>query len=133
MMLEIVDGYSRDFKVKFGGDKSKVMVINGDETDRDREWNFGEVKIGRTKENKYLGCMLSEDGCARAKGGKVAKAMQWWGRLSSVAKYRANLYINTLKTKFVIMKAPRLAASCLRSYYILGVEFALVAGDQEEQ
>ncbi|KAF2363654.1 Reverse transcriptase domain [Trinorchestia longiramus] len=34
MMLEIVDGYSRDFKVKFGGDKSKVMVINGDETDR---------------------------------------------------------------------------------------------------
>ncbi|KAF2343685.1 hypothetical protein FHG87_025559, partial [Trinorchestia longiramus] len=23
MMLEIVDGYSRDFKVKFGGDKSK--------------------------------------------------------------------------------------------------------------
>ncbi|KAF2344413.1 hypothetical protein FHG87_024831 [Trinorchestia longiramus] len=35
MMLEIVNGYSTDFKVKFGGDKSKVMVINGDETDRD--------------------------------------------------------------------------------------------------
>ncbi|KAF2346225.1 Reverse transcriptase domain [Trinorchestia longiramus] len=35
-MLEIVDGYSKDFKVKFGGDKSKVMVINGDETDKDR-------------------------------------------------------------------------------------------------
>ncbi|KAF2356260.1 hypothetical protein FHG87_012988 [Trinorchestia longiramus] len=67
MILEIVDGYSRDFKVKFGGDKSKVMVINGGETDRDREWNIGEVKIGRTKEYKYLGCMLSEDGCARAK------------------------------------------------------------------
>ncbi|KAF2350399.1 hypothetical protein FHG87_018844 [Trinorchestia longiramus] len=92
MMLEIVDGYSRDFKVKFGGDKSKVMVINGDETDRDREWNIGEVKIGRTKEYKYLGCMLSEDECARAKGEKVVKAMQWWGRLSSVAKYRANKY-----------------------------------------
>ncbi|KAF2352558.1 hypothetical protein FHG87_016684 [Trinorchestia longiramus] len=73
MMLEIVDGYSRDFKVKFGGDKSKVMVINGDETDRDREWNIGEVKIDRTKEYKYLGCMLSEDGCARAKGEKVRR------------------------------------------------------------
>ncbi|KAF2352894.1 hypothetical protein FHG87_016348 [Trinorchestia longiramus] len=24
MMLEIVDGYSRDFKVKFGGDKIKI-------------------------------------------------------------------------------------------------------------
>ncbi|KAF2344629.1 hypothetical protein FHG87_024613 [Trinorchestia longiramus] len=71
MMLEIVDGYSRDFKMKFGGDKSKVMVINGDETDRDSEWNIGEVKIGRTEEYKYLGCMLSEDGCARAKGEKV--------------------------------------------------------------
>ncbi|KAF2356773.1 hypothetical protein FHG87_012471 [Trinorchestia longiramus] len=65
MMLEIVDGYSKDFKVKFGGDKSKVMVINWDETDRDGEWNIGEVKISRTKEYKYLGCMLSEDGCAR--------------------------------------------------------------------
>ncbi|KAF2351652.1 hypothetical protein FHG87_017591, partial [Trinorchestia longiramus] len=28
-MLEIVVGYSTDFKVKFGGDISKVMVING--------------------------------------------------------------------------------------------------------
>ncbi|KAF2349287.1 hypothetical protein FHG87_019959 [Trinorchestia longiramus] len=36
--------------------------------------------------------MLSEDGCARAKGEKVVKAMQWWERLSSVAKYRANKY-----------------------------------------
>ncbi|KAF2357451.1 hypothetical protein FHG87_011794 [Trinorchestia longiramus] len=89
-MLKIVDGYSRDFKVKFEGDKSKVMVINGDETDRGREWNIGEVKIGRTKEYKYLGCMLSEDECARAKGKKVVKAMQ--GRLNSVAKYRANKY-----------------------------------------
>ncbi|KAF2351965.1 hypothetical protein FHG87_017282 [Trinorchestia longiramus] len=91
-MLEIVDEYSRDFKVKFGGDKSKVMVINGDETDRDREWNIGEVKIGRTKEYKYQGCMLSEDGCAGTKGEKVVKSMQWWGRLRSVAKYRANKY-----------------------------------------
>ncbi|KAF2360092.1 Reverse transcriptase domain [Trinorchestia longiramus] len=47
-MLEIVNGYSRDFKVKFGGDKSKVMVINGDETDRAREWNIGEVKFSAT-------------------------------------------------------------------------------------
>ncbi|KAF2353780.1 Reverse transcriptase domain [Trinorchestia longiramus] len=92
MILEIVDGYSRDFKVKFGRDKSKVIVINGDETDKDREWNIREVKIGRTKEYKYLGCMLSEDGCARAKGEKVVKAMQLWGRLSSVAKYRVNKY-----------------------------------------
>ncbi|KAF2364674.1 Reverse transcriptase domain [Trinorchestia longiramus] len=76
-LLKIVDGYSRDFKVKFGGDRSKVMGINFDETDKDRE---------------YLGCMLNEDGCAGAKDEKVVKAMQWWGRLSSVAKYRANKY-----------------------------------------
>ncbi|KAF2354590.1 hypothetical protein FHG87_014654 [Trinorchestia longiramus] len=92
MMLEVVDGYSRDFTVKFGGDKSKVVGINGDETDRDREWNIREVKIGRTKEYKYLECMLSEDRCARAKGEKVVKAMQCWGRLSIVAKYRTIKY-----------------------------------------
>ncbi|KAF2346770.1 hypothetical protein FHG87_022474 [Trinorchestia longiramus] len=45
-----------------------------------------------TKKYKCLGCMLSEDRCARAKGEKVVKAMQWWGRLSSVVKYRANKY-----------------------------------------
>ncbi|KAF2343363.1 hypothetical protein FHG87_025881 [Trinorchestia longiramus] len=56
------------------------------------EWNIGEVKIDKTKEYKYLGCMLNEHGCARAKGEKVVKAIQWWGRLSSVAKYRANKY-----------------------------------------
>ncbi|KAF2363928.1 Reverse transcriptase domain [Trinorchestia longiramus] len=77
MVMEIVNGYSRDFNGKFGGDKSKVMVIDDDEVDRDKEWNIGEVKIGRTKVYKYLGCMLSEDGCARAKGEKVVKAMQW--------------------------------------------------------
>ncbi|KAF2353904.1 Reverse transcriptase domain [Trinorchestia longiramus] len=67
-MLEIVDD-TVDFKVKFGGDKSKIMVINGDETE------IGEVKIVGIKEYKYLGCMLSEDGCAKAKGEKVVKAM----------------------------------------------------------
>ncbi|KAF2349183.1 hypothetical protein FHG87_020060 [Trinorchestia longiramus] len=94
MVTVEVDGYSRDFKVKFGGDKSKVMVINGDETDRDREWNIGEVKIGRTKEYKYLGCMLSEDGCARAKGcvkvdGYVGNASSWASDPLKANGYRA--------------------------------------------
>ena len=83
-MLEIVNGYSKDFKVKFGGDKSKVMVINGNENGRNKQWSIGEVKIDRAKDYRYLGCMLSEDGCTRAKGEKVAKALQWYGRLSSV-------------------------------------------------
>ncbi|KAF2350125.1 Reverse transcriptase domain [Trinorchestia longiramus] len=74
------------FGLKVGEEKLSCLLYADDiavvseseqETDRDREWNIGEVKIGRTKEYKYLGCMLSEDGCARAKGEKVVKAMQW--------------------------------------------------------
>jgi hypothetical protein len=36
VMLDIVDGYGRYFNVKFSGDKSKVMVVNGDELDKVR-------------------------------------------------------------------------------------------------
>ncbi|KAF2354862.1 hypothetical protein FHG87_014381 [Trinorchestia longiramus] len=68
------------------------MVINDDETDRDGEWNIEDVKRGRTREYKYLGCMESENRCYRTRGEIVAKAMQWWGRLSSVAKYNTNEY-----------------------------------------
>ncbi|KAF2346586.1 hypothetical protein FHG87_022659 [Trinorchestia longiramus] len=46
MMLKIVDGYCRDFRVKLGGDKSKVMSINGDETDRDN------VEYWKSKDRK---------------------------------------------------------------------------------
>ncbi|KAF2343319.1 hypothetical protein FHG87_025925, partial [Trinorchestia longiramus] len=70
-MLEILNGYSREIEVKFGGDINKIMVINVEETDKDREWNIGKVELSRTKEYKYLGCMLSEDGCARLKWEKV--------------------------------------------------------------
>ncbi|KAF2350763.1 Zinc finger C2H2-type [Trinorchestia longiramus] len=53
MMLEIVNGYSRDFKVKFGGDKSKVIVINDDETDRVEDW--------RTQALNMVGNNVQED------------------------------------------------------------------------
>jgi hypothetical protein len=49
VMLDIVNGYGRDFNVKFSGDKSKVMVVNGDELDKERKWNIGDVVIERKK------------------------------------------------------------------------------------
>ncbi|KAF2356205.1 hypothetical protein FHG87_013043 [Trinorchestia longiramus] len=63
IMREEQNGFRRDrhgkdnlFVVKFGGDRSKVMAINGDETERDR------VEYWRS----YLVCILSKDRCTRA-------------------------------------------------------------------
>ena len=91
-MLDLVAGYGRDFDVKFSSEKSKVIVINGDVDDIDRLWQIGNIVIERTNEYKYLGCMLNENGCERAKAEKLFKAHQWSGRLGSVARFRANKY-----------------------------------------
>ena len=49
-MLNIVNEYSLDFGVKFGMDKSLIMVLNGDEDDMDKEWKLGECCVKRTDE-----------------------------------------------------------------------------------
>ena len=91
-MLDVVSEYGRDFAVKFSSDKSEVMVINGNVEELDRKWKIGNAEIGRTNEYRYLGCVLNEKGCEPAKNDKIFKANQWYGRLGSVARFRANKY-----------------------------------------
>ena len=92
-MLDIVNEYSLDFGVKFGMDKSLIMVLNGDEDDMDKEWKLGEYCVKRTDEYKYLGVTLNIKGCETAKKEKLFKVNQWYGRLGSIARYRANKYV----------------------------------------
>ena len=91
-MLEILDGYGKEFNVKFSKDKSKVLVLNGGVGDIGRTWMIGNVEIARVSEYKYLGCKINERGCELEKTEKLFKANQWFGRLSSVARFRANKY-----------------------------------------
>ena len=91
-MLNAVTEYGRDFDVRFSREKSKVLVVNGDASDRDRTWMLGGNEIGRTEEYKYLGIWLDERGCEKTKQDRIARTNQWVGRLGSVARCRANKY-----------------------------------------
>ena len=89
--LNAVETYANDFKVKFGAAKSQVLVVSGpDEPEED--WHIGDTVIKQTKEYKYLGVKFRELGCDVCKDEKVAKVNQWWGRMHSAAKFRANKY-----------------------------------------
>ena len=91
-LLDIVNGYGVDFCVKFSKDKSQIMVIN-DDRNEEREWKLGDNVLKRTREYKYLGVTLTENGSDRAKDEKVFQANQWYGRLASIARFRANKYV----------------------------------------
>ena len=91
-VLDAVSEYGRDFSVKFSADKSKVLVVNGEQEDVEREWELGDIRVKRTNEYKYLGVMLNERGSEQVMQEKLSKANQWYGRLASVARWRANKY-----------------------------------------
>ena len=92
MMLDVVTEYGTDFNIRFSSEKSQVLVVNGEEMDRDRSWTLGGMEIKRTSEYKYLGMTMDEKGCDRTKNERVARANQWVGRLGSVARCRENKY-----------------------------------------
>ena len=91
-MLNEVTGYGRDFRVKFSYEKSQVLVVNGQVEDEGKTWQLGDQVIQRVSEYKYLGVWLNEKGCEKAKAEIIRKARQWYGRLSSVSRFRANGY-----------------------------------------
>ena len=91
-LLDIVAEYGRDFNVKFNNGKSQVLVVNGEEADRGRTWKLNGEDVKRTDKYKYLGMWIDENGCDSTKSERISRANQWWGRLSSVARNRANKY-----------------------------------------
>ena len=90
--LNVVTEYGNDFSVSFSDDKSKVLIINGDEHEGDNGWMLDGKSIKRTKEYKYLGMWINEEGSKKEIREKVFKARQWSGRLASVARMRGNKY-----------------------------------------
>ena len=89
-LFDIVGGYGRDFGVEFSSEKSKVMIVNGPEDERDSVWRLGENEVQQTDECKYLGMWMSPNGCVKAKSEKISMTNQWVGRLGSAARMRAS-------------------------------------------
>ena len=91
-VLNVVAGYGNDFNVSFSEEKSEVLIVNGEELEGKNGWRLGEKMLKRTKEYKYLGMCLNEDGSGKEMRKKLFKARQWSGRLASVARMRGNKY-----------------------------------------
>ena len=88
-LLGVAGEYGREFRVNFGADKSHLMVIEDQEGEERDRLMWGDLEIRRTQEYKCLGVTFNESGLRNAKQ-KETKALQWWGKLNSAAKRRAN-------------------------------------------
>ena len=94
MMQKIVDiavDYSREFSLKFSINKCGVMVINGESEDG-KNIKMGNEILNRVNKYNYLGVIFDEMGASGAKNNRIFRANQWWGRLCSTSKFRANGY-----------------------------------------
>ena len=91
-LLNAVHEYNTLFDVNISVEKSKIMVLNEKEEDKSFIWRLGNVEIGRTNEYKYLGINVCQNGFGKAKTDKIFKCNQWFGRLGSAVKFRANKY-----------------------------------------
>ncbi|XP_063877492.1 uncharacterized protein LOC135109778 [Scylla paramamosain] len=91
-LLDVVDGYGKDFGVRFSSEKSKVMIVNRSEDESNVVWRLGENELRQVQEYKYLGMWMSPSGCAKAKNEKISMLNQWVGRLGSAARMRASKY-----------------------------------------
>ena len=89
-VLNVVAGYGNDFNVSFSDEKSEVLIVNGLAHEGENGWMLGDKKLKRTKEYKYLGMWINEDGSGKEMREKMFKARQWSGRLASVARMRGN-------------------------------------------
>ena len=91
-LLDVVDGYGRDFGVRFSSEKSKVMIVNRSEGECNAVWRLGENELKQAQEYKYLGMWMSPNGCEKTKNEKISLVNQWVGRLGSAARMRASKY-----------------------------------------
>ncbi|KAG0713413.1 hypothetical protein GWK47_016279 [Chionoecetes opilio] len=106
-LLDVVNEYGRNFGVKFSSEKSKVIIVNITEDDRNATWRQGENELEQTSEYKYLGMCMSSNGCGKAKAEKISQVNQWVGRLRSVARMRASKY-DVLREVWKSVAVPRI-------------------------
>ena len=58
-MLDITNEIANRYRIVFGEEKSKVMIIGGNK-EQETELKLGEMTLKKTETYKYLGEMLNE-------------------------------------------------------------------------
>ena len=54
-LLNVVEGYGKDFEVRFSIEKGKVMIVNRSEDESNAVWRKEENELNQVLEYKYLG------------------------------------------------------------------------------
>ena len=84
--LQILAKYGLDFDVRFSSEKRDLVLLflvingNGDNENSDTSWKLRPLEIKRTKEYKYLGVTVNEEGMKKESQEKLFKAQHWLGR-----------------------------------------------------
>ena len=67
-LIQETERFSREIKIKFSAEKSKIMIVNEDEEQNDnRRWYMGGEEMGIVKEYKYLGMVVENKGLEKGK------------------------------------------------------------------
>ncbi|MPC41059.1 hypothetical protein E2C01_034640 [Portunus trituberculatus] len=75
-LLDVVDGYGRNFGVWFSSEKSEVMIVNRSEDESNAVKRTGENEMNLAREYKYLGMWVSLSGCEKTKNEKIGLVNQ---------------------------------------------------------
>ena len=90
-MLDVVDGYGKEFSLSFNRNKCGVLVMN--ETGNNIEqFRLGNLGISNVEQYNYLGVTFTKLGIGQAIKERISRANQWWGRLGSIVSFRSNKY-----------------------------------------
>ena len=64
-LLDVVDGYGKDFGIRFSREKRKLMIVNRSEDESNAVWRIGVNELKQVQEYKYLGMWVCPNGCKR--------------------------------------------------------------------
>ena len=62
--------------MNFSCEKSKVMIVNRSEDEREATWRLGVNELQQVCEYKYLGIWMSPSGCEKTKNEKISMVNQ---------------------------------------------------------
>ena len=92
-LLKEVEVFSKDVKMKFSTEKSKIMIINQDQEERvNFKWKMNENELEIVQEYKYLGIKVENKGLKKEENSLRAKAEKQMGILKASSTFRINKY-----------------------------------------
>jgi len=115
-MLFIIEEVRKRYCIRFGGSKSKIMIVNGDKDDKTEEYLLGDLLLEVTSTYKYLGEVLTDKGRMDDHVTRVSTRAQ--NQVCNILALQKESIMN--KTKFASIR--KLYTSCTIPSIVYGCE-----------